>query len=138
MALPSSLRWVNRICGYILDYKEEILGDAKPVCELERVRLDIAGTEDGRRGLFANLGRRAKQVAVMSEGLVIYLMPDAVAALARDLFQPPTFHWVLNLASAGLLEMKQSVGSAMSAAAPVPLRAGGGSAILRGARMAAD
>ena len=117
MELPSSLRWVEVDLPDILDYKEEILGDAKPVCELERVRLDLSN-EDGRRGLFADLGRRAKQVAVISEGLVIYLMPEAVAALARDLSGPPAFqHWVLDLTSPGLIEMmKQSVGSAMSAA----------------------
>jgi methyltransferase (TIGR00027 family) len=117
MELPSSLRWVEVDLPDILDYKEEILGDAKPVCELERVRLDLSN-EDGRRGLFADLGRRAKQVAVVSEGLLIYLMPDAVAALARDLSGPPAFrHWVLDLASPGLIEMmKQSVGNAMSAA----------------------
>ena len=117
MELPASLRWVEVDLPDILDYKEEILGDAKPVCDLERVRLDLSN-EDGRRGLFADIGRRAKHVAVISEGLIIYLMPDAVASLARDLAGPPAFqHWVLDLASPGLIEMmKQSVGSAMSAA----------------------
>jgi methyltransferase (TIGR00027 family) len=117
MALPASLQWVEVDLPDILDYKEEILGDAKPVCALERVRLDLSN-EDGRRGLFADLGRRAKQVAVISEGLVIYLMRDAVAALARDLARPPAFtHWVLDLASPGLVEMmKQSLGDAMNEA----------------------
>ena len=117
MELPASLRWVEVDLPDILDYKEEILADAKPVCDLERVRLDLSN-EDGRRGLFADLGRRAKHVLVISEGLVIYLMPDAVAALARDLAGPPAFqHWALDLASPGLLEMmKQSAGSAMNEA----------------------
>ena len=117
MELPASLRWVEVDLPDIFDYKEEILGDAKPVCELERVRLDLSN-EDGRRGLFADIGQRAKHVAVISEGLIIYLMPDAVAALARDLAGPPAFqHWILDLASPGLMEMmKSSVGSAMSAA----------------------
>jgi methyltransferase (TIGR00027 family) len=115
MTLPSSLRWVEVDLPDILDYKEEILGDAKPACALERVRLDLSN-EDGRRGLFADLGRRAKQVAVISEGLVIYLMADAVGALARDLAGPPTFqHWVLDLVSPGLIEMmRQSMGDAMN------------------------
>ena len=117
MALPPSLRWVEVDLPDILDYKEEILGDARPVCELERVRLDLSN-EDGRRGLFGDLGRRARQVAVISEGLVIYLMPDAVAALARDLARPSSFvHWALDLASPGLVEMmKQSAGDAMNEA----------------------
>ena len=117
MELPASLRWVEVDLPDILDHKEAILADAKPVCELERVRLDLSN-EDGRRGLFANLGRRARHAVVISEGLVIYLMPEAVATLASDLAGPPSFqHWALDLASPGLLEMmKQSVGSAMNEA----------------------
>jgi methyltransferase (TIGR00027 family) len=117
MELPASLRWVEVDLPDILDYKEAILADAKPACELERVRLDLSN-EDGRRGLFADLGRRAKHVAVISEGLVIYLMPEAVGALARDLAASPSFqHWAIDLTSPGLLEMmKQSVGSAVSQA----------------------
>ena len=115
MELPASLRWVEVDLPDILDYKEEILADAKPVCALERVRLDLSN-EDGRRGLFADLGRRAKHVVVIAEGLVIYLMRDAVGDLARDLAGPPSFqHWVLDLASPGLLQMmKRSAGSAMN------------------------
>ena len=115
MALPRELHWVEVDLDDILDYKEAVLGDATPVCELERVRLDLSN-EDGRRGLFADLGRRAKRIAVIAEGLVIYLMPDAVRQLADDLAKPPAFqHWVLDLASPGLLEtMKQSAGSAMN------------------------
>ena len=115
MALPASLRWVEVDLPDILDYKEEILGDARPACELERVRLDLSN-EDGRRGLFADLGRRASHAVVISEGLVIYLMAEAVGALARDLAGPPSFqHWALDLASPGLMAMmKQSMGDAMN------------------------
>ena len=114
LTLPPSLKWVEVDLPDILDYKEEILGDARPVCELDRVRLDMFN-EDGRRGLFTDLGRRAQRIAVIAEGLVIYLMPDAVAALARDLARPPAIrHWALDLSSPGLLEMmKQSAGEAM-------------------------
>jgi len=78
----------------------------------------VISNEDGRRGLFADLGRRATRVAVISEGLVVYLMADAVAALARDLAGPPAFqHWALDMASPGLIEMmKSSVGRAVSEA----------------------
>src|ERR1700730_15203944 len=64
MTLPPSLRWVEVDLPDILDYKEEILGEAQPVCELERIRLHLSN-EDGRRGVFADLGRRARQVAVI-------------------------------------------------------------------------
>ena len=117
MELPASLQWVEVDLPDILDYKEEIIGDAKPVCELERVRLDLTN-EDGRRGLFRDLGRRAKHVVVIAEGLVIYLMPDEVASLARDLAGPPAFqHLALDLASPGLIEMmKKSMGDSVNTA----------------------
>ena len=105
MNLPDALRWVEVDLPEILDYKEEILGSAKPVCQLERVRLDLSNT-DARRGLFARLGQRATNVLVLSEGLLIYLMPSDVRALAADLADAANFnHWVVDLVSPGLLDM---------------------------------
>jgi methyltransferase (TIGR00027 family) len=117
MELPPSLRWVEVDLPDIFDYKEAILGDAKPVCTLERVRLDLSN-EDARRGLFARLGRNSARVAVVAEGLVLYLMADEVAALARDLAAPRSFeYWVVDLVSPGLLDtMKQRSGDVMSQA----------------------
>jgi methyltransferase (TIGR00027 family) len=117
MTLPASLRWVEVDLSDILDYKEAILGDAKPACALERVRVDLSN-EDARRGLFARLGRSARQVAVIAEGLLLYLMAHEVSALARDLAAPASFHhWVVDLVSPGLLEtMKQRTGDALQQA----------------------
>src|SRR5262249_15047939 len=105
MELPASLRWVEVDLPDILDYKEEVLGDAKPVCELERVRLDLSN-HDARRGLFGRIGRSASNVLVATEGLVLYLMPDEVCALRRDLAAAASFrHWVNDLMSPGLKDM---------------------------------
>jgi methyltransferase (TIGR00027 family) len=117
MKLPASLRWVEVDLPDILDYKESILADAAPACALERVRLDLTN-EDARRGLFARLGRDAQHVAVLAQGLLVYLMPHEVGALSRDLAGPLTFrHWVVDLISPGLLEMmKQQMGGALNQA----------------------
>jgi methyltransferase (TIGR00027 family) len=117
MDLPASLRWVEVDLPDILDYKEEILAGAKPVCALERVQLDLSNA-DARRGLFDRLGRGTKQALILSEGLVIYLMPQEVGALASDLARPAGFqHWVVDIASPGLLEMlKQNAGALVSQA----------------------
>ena len=89
----------------ILDYKEGILGDAAPACALERVRLDLSNA-DARRGLFNRIGRSAKQILVLSEGLLIYLMPGDVGELAQDLAATPTIqHWAVDICSPGLLAM---------------------------------
>jgi methyltransferase (TIGR00027 family) len=110
MALPASLRWVEVDLPEILDYKETMLGDEKASCALERVRLDLAN-EDARRGLFERLGRDSKHAAILSEGLLIYLMPFEVGVLARDLAAPAAFHhWVIDLVSPSLLDtMRQQV-----------------------------
>lgn len=117
MSLPPSLRWVEVDLPEILDYKEGVLASATPACQLERVRLDLSNP-DARRGLFARLGRSASNVLVLSEGLLIYLMPTEVCALGADLADAANFnHWVVDITSPGLLEMlKQRMGSVMSEA----------------------
>jgi methyltransferase (TIGR00027 family) len=108
MELPPALRWVEVDLPEILDYKEGVLAGAKPVCVLERVRLDLSN-HDARRGLFNSLGRSlgaGKRALVIAEGLLIYLMREEVAALARDLAGPPGFErWIVDIASPGLLKM---------------------------------
>jgi methyltransferase (TIGR00027 family) len=117
MNLPPLLRWVEVDLPDILDYKEAVLRDAQPVCQLERVRLDLTNA-DARRGLFARLGRSATNALVITEGLLIYLMRDEVSELARDLAAPESFaHWVLDIASPGLIDMmKQRTGDVMNQA----------------------
>jgi methyltransferase (TIGR00027 family) len=107
MALPSSLQWIEVDLPEILAYKEGVLANERPSCALQRVRLDIS---DGiaRRALFANLNRRANKILVLTEGLIIYLGADEVAALAKDLAAGLHFErWLLDLHSPGLLRMMQ-------------------------------
>lgn len=117
MELPATLRWVEVDLPDILDYKESILGDAKPTCTVERVRLDLSNG-DARRGLFDRLGRESTHAAAVTEGLLIYLMPDEVGALAADLARPSSFrHFVVDLVSPSLLEMmKGQLGGALQLA----------------------
>ncbi|MGB9465120.1 MAG: SAM-dependent methyltransferase [Candidatus Acidiferrum sp.] len=105
MQLPASLKWIEVDLPEILTYKEDILRDAKPICALERVRLDLSNAA-ARRDLFAELGRRSTKALVITEGLLIYLNADDVAGLAKDLAAPPSFQsWILDIASPGLLRM---------------------------------
>jgi len=105
MQLPASLKWVEVDLPEILSYKEEILRDEKPVCSLERIRLDLSNAP-ARRDLFTQLGGRCTKALIITEGLLIYLTPDDVAGLAKDLAAPPSFQsWILDIASPGLLRM---------------------------------
>ena len=105
MDLPPALNWIEVDLPEILAHKEELLRDEKPVCQLERVRLDLSDA-NARRELFSELGRRASRVLVVAEGLLIYLTEEEVAGLARDLAAPTAFrHWILDLGSPALLKM---------------------------------
>jgi methyltransferase (TIGR00027 family) len=107
MKLPASLQWIEVDLPEILAYKEEILANEKPTCALERIRLDLADG-NSRRSLFAELNRRAKKILVLTEGLLIYLSAEEVAALARDLAAGANFQsWMLEIGSPGLLKMMQ-------------------------------
>ncbi|MGB8475048.1 MAG: SAM-dependent methyltransferase [Candidatus Acidiferrum sp.] len=119
MRLPPSLHWVEVDLPEILSYKEEILREDKPVCSLERIRLDLSDAA-ARRELFVNLGGRCKKALIISEGLLIYLTPEDVAGLAKDLATPPSFQsWILDIASPGLLRMlAKRIGKQLHHAAP--------------------
>ncbi len=107
MPLPSSLQWVEVDLPEILAYKEGILANEKPPCALERIRLDLADG-NARRAFFAQVNQSAKKILVLTEGLLIYLSAEEVAALARDLASGANFQrWILDLASPGLLRMMQ-------------------------------
>lgn len=119
MQLPASLQWIEVDLDEILTYKEEILRGEKPVCGLERTRLDLADIP-ARRELFASLGRRDKNALVITEGLLIYLTAEAVGDLAADLAAVPAFRsWINDIASPGLMRMlKKRMASHLSQAAP--------------------
>jgi O-methyltransferase involved in polyketide biosynthesis len=107
MALPAALQWIEVDLPGILSYKEEILGSEKPVCALERVRLDLSDAT-ARRELFAQLGRRAAKSLILTEGLITYFSADQVRALAEDLAAHPAFQrWIMDLVSPGLLRLLQ-------------------------------
>ena len=107
MSLPASLQWIEVDLPEILTYKEGILANEKPACALERVRLNLSD-DSARRALFAELDRRARRILILTEGLLIYLSAEEVAALAKDLAASSHFQrWVLDLASPGLLKMMQ-------------------------------
>ena len=124
MALPASLQWIEVDLPEILTYKEGILANEKPVCVLERVRTDLS---DGsaRRALFAELDRRANRILILTEGLLIYLSAEEVAALAEDLAACAHFQrWIMDLASPGLLRMMQRTTGKKLSAVGAPFKFG--------------
>jgi methyltransferase (TIGR00027 family) len=124
MELPAGLHWVELDLPGILDYKEERLGGEKPRCALERIRVNLADLAERRRVL-ESVGAKGKRGVALTEGLLIYLAPEEVAAFARDLADVTSFHrWILDIASPGLLRMMQKSAGKMLEKVGAPFRFG--------------
>ena len=122
LPLPPSLRWIEVDFPDVVAYKKAQLAGERPVCALEHVGVDLTD-QDRRRALFARVGSSARQVLVVSEGLLIYLAPEQVATLAADLATPSTFRWwLIDLASPGLLKMIEKSWGPILAAGNAPFR----------------
>ena len=117
MELPATLQWVEVDFPQIIAYKSEVLAVERPNCRLERVALDLADLES-RRTLFAALNERARKIAVLSEGLLIYFASEEVVSLATDLAAGGNFgDWIIDLASPRQLKlMQRSTGKQLSEA----------------------
>jgi methyltransferase (TIGR00027 family) len=94
LSLPSSLHWIEADFPAILSYKEQKLARERSVCSLESVKLDLTDITS-RNALFSRVNTAAKQVLVLTEGLLVYLAPAQVASLAADLRLQSNFRWWL-------------------------------------------
>ena len=104
LPLPPSLHWVDVDLPGILNYKTETLKGETPRCRYEAVTADLTDAEV-RRTLFARLGAGATRALIIAEGLLIYLQPEQVGALATELHaQAPFREWLIDLASPQLLK----------------------------------
>ena len=99
LTLPESLRWVEADLPELIAEKEQLLADEKPRCRLERVAVDLSDAA-ARATFLDRYTEGARRAAVITEGLVIYLEPNAVAELGRALLAcPRVSSWVLDFNS---------------------------------------
>jgi len=102
--LPPQLHWIDVDLEGILSYKEAALAGDRPRCRVEFVRADLTD-HTARRALFQRVGAEAKRALVISEGLLVYLTPEDVTALAQDLSAQPALRWwLIDLGSPALLQ----------------------------------
>lgn len=135
LPLTPSLRWVEVDFPDVIAYKQVQLAGERPACALEQVGIDLTDVPR-RRALFDRIGAAAGagRVLVVSEGLLIYLTPAAVASLAGDLTVPASFRWwLIDLASPRLLKMMERTwGRAVAAGAPFQFAPAEGTAFFQG------
>ena len=103
--LPADLEWIEVDFPKMIEYKERHLVGQTPRCRLERVKLDLSDLP-ARRAFLDKVDGSGKPTLVVTEGLLIYLTPEAVASLCDDLRARANVRWwLVDFASPLLLEM---------------------------------
>ena len=101
--LPPTLRWLHVDLPDMVDYFRSHMAAEMPHCQLEFIAADLRDA-DARRDVFSRASGHGP-VLVVTEGLLVYLEPDDVADLARDLHDIAKARWWLaDLASPRLLK----------------------------------
>jgi len=105
LKLPASLRWVDVDLPAMLEYKASHMRNVPPVCQYAAVPANLVDAGE-RAAVFGRLGSEATEALVVTEGLLIYLADEQVAALATELHTQQSFRWwLLDLASPDLLKL---------------------------------
>ena len=122
--LPATLRWVEVDLPEILDEKIGLIGRETARCRVERIAADLSRTGERRDALHrATAG--AGRALVVTEGLLIYLERDQVAALADDLAAEPSIsEWLIDIAHPKLLEWMSARWGRVVAEGGAPFRFG--------------
>ena len=81
LPLPKTLLWVEIDHRRVIEYKEEKLAGETPRCQLRRIGMDIVVSE----GLAAAGLPERDRVLIVTEGLLMYLGKETVAAFADEL-----------------------------------------------------
>lgn len=103
--LSDNFQWVEVDFSHVIDYKNKVLADDKPVCSLERIACDLS-VDAERTALLAQLNNRAARILVLTEGVVPYLSNAEAERLARDLeAQSHVVSWLTDYFSPFFLTM---------------------------------
>lgn len=100
--LPRDLNWLHVDMPEMVAYFRSHMSGETPRCELDCIAADLRDA-DARRAVFARAAQQGPTL-VITEGLLIYLETDDVAALARDLRDVAQARWwTADLATPALL-----------------------------------
>jgi len=119
LPVPSSLRWIEADLPALTAEKEQLLQDAEPRCQLQRIQVDLADS-NARVAMLKEAVGPSRNVLVMTEGLLLYLDEAQVRSLAMDLAaQTGIRWWMLDIASPALLKMMEKSMGPQLANAPM-------------------
>jgi methyltransferase (TIGR00027 family) len=91
--LPADLQWLHVDMPDMVDYFRRHMQNETPRCQVDFIAADLRDTQQ-RHAVLARAAGHGP-LLVISEGLLIYLEPGDVAALARDLATVAQARWWL-------------------------------------------
>jgi methyltransferase (TIGR00027 family) len=94
LPLPSTVQWVDVDLPAILDHKASVLRGEPSRCEYRAMPADLAD-QKACDAIFARLNSERRCALIITEGLLVYLTPSRVSALARALHRNESFRWWL-------------------------------------------
>ncbi len=96
LELPPGLEWIEADLPALIDEKQRLLTGAKAHCKLSRVAVDLADTPS-RTAFLAEATSATRNALVITEGLLLYLSEQQVAALADDLHRNEIGAWITDV-----------------------------------------
>jgi methyltransferase (TIGR00027 family) len=103
LELPPQLIWFEVDLPDIVSYKEAKLATARPRCRLERIACNLTNPAS-RKAVIERIGGATSRAVVVTEGVLLYLEPDTVGELARELVEQPSLcYWICDLAAPPVL-----------------------------------
>jgi methyltransferase (TIGR00027 family) len=116
MKLPAALRWIEMDFPSIVELKNSKLAECRPVCELERVGVDLLDRRS-RNALLARYGTTSKNILVITEGVLSYFSVHDAATLADDLAAIPSIRfWIQDFDNAGQRRLPRGWAAKLKAA----------------------
>lgn len=120
MDLPKNLRWVEADFPHMITYKNVKLKSEVPNCRLEREAVDLSRASE-RQALLQRINGESRNIAVITEGVLMYLTNAQVKDLAQDLHQCRNIgFWIHDWFSEDALAMFRKLSSKKLKAAPIP------------------
>jgi methyltransferase (TIGR00027 family) len=108
LALPAGLRWMDVDLPAILGHKVGVVRPEHANCRYDALAANILDPSQ-RAAVFAQCAA-VRRVLVVTEGLLVYLKPSVVEALARDLRdQSSCLWWLTDLTGPRALQMLRRV-----------------------------
>jgi methyltransferase (TIGR00027 family) len=104
LALPRELVWVEADLPAMIDDKERMLADERPLCRLSRERVNLADAR-ARDAFLTRALAGARKALILTEGLLLYLPAATVSELGRDFHgRSNVAWWMMDLSSPAMLK----------------------------------